>query len=147
MLHKTINQVTSDIERLKFNTAIAAMMTLLNYLEKNTCPQHVYESLLVMLSIFTPHITEELWMRSGKQNSIFMEDWPKYDKTLVISDTMTLAIQINGKVRHSITVPQTIKEDELQSTVLSTPEIKKWIKDDSVKRFIYIPAKIINIVI
>jgi len=147
MLHKTIKQVTADTERLKFNTAIAAMMTLLNYLEKNTCPHHVYESLLVMLSAFAPHISEELWMRSGKSTSIFIEDWPKFDESLIESDMLTLAIQINGKVRHLITVSKNVREDELQNLITDTPDVKKWIGDHAIKRFIYIPGKIVNIVV
>lgn len=147
MLHKTIRQVTQDTARLKFNTAISSLMILVNFLEKNTCPQDVYENLLIMLSAFAPHIADELWQRIGHGESIHLEKWPEFREEMIQEDSVTLAIQINGKLRHTMKLSKDIAEDDLQNSILDAPEVKKWIGNYSIKKFIYIPGKIVNIVV
>lgn len=149
VLHKTIKKVTDDIERLKLNTAISSLMILLNEAEKSeTITQSDYESLLKMLAVFAPHISEELWQERLKHTeSIHTLDWPVYNKSLLVDDETNLAIQINGKVRGEIILPTDSTEDIVREHVLKLPEIQKWIDGRDIIKFIYVPGRIINIVV
>ena len=106
MLHQTIQAVTSDIEKLTFNTAIARMMEFTNYFTKQSeRPRAVLEQFVLLLSPFAPHMAEELWQALGHTKSLAYEPWPKFDAALAQEDTIEIPVQINGKVRSKVTVP------------------------------------------
>ncbi|MBU1036786.1 leucine--tRNA ligase [Patescibacteria group bacterium] len=149
LLNKTIKKVTADIEELKFNTAISAMMELVNYFtspqQKLTAKQ--LETLVKLLAPFAPHLAEELWQKLGHKRSIFKESWPKFDPKLVIDEKVTVVIQVNGKLRATIQVKRGVGEKELKELVNKQAQIKKHLKGKEIKKFIYIKDKLVNLVI
>ncbi len=148
-MHKTIQKVSDDIENMRFNTAISALMIYVNTLEKHgKIRQDEYENLLKLLAPFAPHITEELWREELKHtDSIHQEHWPRYDETQLIQSEVIVPIQVNGKVRASAYLSVTLSSDKVKKSVLEMPEIKKWIDGKDIKDFIYKPGRIINIVV
>jgi leucyl-tRNA synthetase len=148
-IHKLIAGVEQDILEYKFNTAIAKMMTVMNTFEKlETVSVADYKQFLQILAPFAPHITEEIWQEVlGEEESIHLSDWPSYDESLIIENTITLGIQVNGKVRADIEIGIDESSESVQEKVLAIPEIQKWIGDSEIKKFIYVPNKIISIVV
>ncbi len=154
LLHQTIKKVTEDIEAIHFNTAISAMMIFMNDAGaqnfaspgKQSVPLKMMEKFLIILSPFAPHLAEELWSVLGNQESIFKQQWPSFDKKLVIDAAVTIAVQINGKLRETITVERGIDEKDLKIKVEGLPNVKKYLAGQAVKKFIYIKDKLVNIV-
>jgi leucyl-tRNA synthetase len=147
-VHKTIVKVKEDIEVFSFNTAISAMMILANEMEKvETVEQSEYETLLKLLAPFAPHVTEELWFNLGHKQSIHLEPWPIHDNAKTLSQTMKLAVQVNGKVRDTIEVIHSVSEEEVRAIALASPTVHKWIGDGEIKKFIYVKNRLVNIVI
>ncbi len=147
-LHKTIQKVSANIEEFKFNTAVSAMMIFVNEFEKApSIHQSDWLMFLRILAPFAPHITEELWHELGEQESIHLAPWPSYDQMLVIDDMVTLGVQINGKVRTEITIGKDTAESDVKEIVTALPEVMKWIEGKTVKKFIYIPGKIVSLVL
>src|SRR6516162_2178380 len=110
-LHQTIQKVTDDLDGMRFNTAIAAMMELTNHLTKlDVRPRSVLEPFVLILSPFAPHLAEELWRALGGQNTLAYEPWPKFDPTLTRADEIEVPVQVNGKKRSVLTVPADIDE-------------------------------------
>lgn len=148
LLHKTIKKVTEDIESFKFNTAISSLMILVNALEKEeTLSIGAYRSLLILLSPFAPHLTEELWERLGEHQSIFLAEWPKWDKHKIVEETMTIVVQVNGKVRERLAVDARATEKEIQEAALSSVAIAKILSGAMPKKYIFVPGRLINIVV
>ncbi len=148
MLHKTIKGITQDMEEFKFNTAISKMMILCNGWEKESViDTNQYKTFLTMLSAFAPHMTEELWHTLGETSSIHLASWPMYDESFIVEEAFTLGVQINGKVRTEIVIAQTEDELSVKEKVLALPEVIKWLEGKEPKKFIYIPGKIISIVV
>jgi leucyl-tRNA synthetase len=148
LLHKTIKKVTEDIENFRFNTAISSLMVLVNEAEKEKQIDKIFfENLIKLLAPMAPHLAEELWQRLGHKNSIFKEKWPKYDEKLIKEDLVTLIIQINGKVRDKIEVESSISKEEAEKLALSLEKIKKWIEGKEIKKIIFVPKRLINIVV
>lgn len=146
--HKTIKKVTDDIENLRFNTAISQMMILVNkIIEQKKVAKVDFELLLRILSPFAPHIAEELWGKLGHKESIFKEEWPKHDPELIIDKIITLVVQVNGKVRDQIEVSLNTTEEEAKDIVLKSKKIKKYIEGKEIKKIIFVPNKLVNIVI
>ncbi len=149
ILHKTIKKVTEDIEAFKFNTAIAAMMVFVNEMlntpEKIT--KNFIEKFLLILSPFAPHLAEELWENLGHKDSIFKEKWPAYDPKLIKEEKITLVIQINGKVRDKIEVTSDIDEKEAKKQAQASVKVQKFIGNKEVKKVIFVPQKLINLVV
>lgn len=147
LLHQTIKKVSEDLERLKFNTAISQLMTLLNQAEKlEKIGEGEYKIFLRLLAPIAPHITEELW-NSFEDTSIHQSSFPQYDERFLANDEKTLPIQINGKNRAFIKVKKGISEKEITDLVLTQDEVKKWISGKEIKKIIYKEDKIFNIVI
>jgi leucyl-tRNA synthetase len=147
ILHKTIKGVTEDMQKYKFNTAISKMMIFSNTAEKEPLSKTSYGILLQLLAPLAPHIVEELWHEVlGNTESIHLAPWPKHDESLIIDDVITLPIQINGKVRAKIEVHPEISQDDLESLVHENEMVQKWLEGKEVKKFIYVPGKIVNIV-
>jgi len=146
-LHQTIKRVGKDVQRLKLNTAISHNMVLLNLVIKEGISKADAEMIIILMSPFAPHLCEELWEVLGNKSSIHLESWPTYDPQLLESDEVTLAIQINGKVRDEITVSKDKDESSLQKEVVQREGVKKWLEDKEIKKFIYVKNKLISIVV
>jgi leucyl-tRNA synthetase len=148
VLHKTIKKVGEDIDAMKYNTAIAQMMILMNTMEKNKMmTTKDMEKFLLILSPFCPHITQELWSQLGHDTFILQEEWPTYDADKVIDDEITLAVQVNGKVRDQITVNADITEEDAKAQVLANKKIQKYTAGKEPKKVIYVKGKLISVVV
>ena len=147
LIHSTIKKVSDDIESMEFNTAVSALMIYVNILDKQEkITQKEFETLLLLLAPFAPHITEELWTTLGHKDSIHTQNWPTYDPKSIEKDEITLAVQINGKVRTSLIFHRAQNEEEIKAIILALPEVKKWLDDKEPKKVIFVPGKIISIV-
>ncbi|MFH0935376.1 MAG: leucine--tRNA ligase [Candidatus Omnitrophota bacterium] len=146
-MHRTIKKVTEDIENFKFNTAIAALMELVNAIYKWGADKEIFSKLVVMLSPIAPHFAEELWGRLGNKAGIFETEWPQHDPAMLIEDTVTVVVQVNGKLRSKITVPADISEERLRALVLADQKLNSWLEGKPVKKFIYVPQRLINLVV
>lgn len=148
LLHKTIKQVTSDIDNFNYNTAISALMILTNEWERvGEISLKDWETFLKILAPFAPHLAEELWSNLGKKGSIHVADWPKWDESKLISDTITLVIQINGKTRETITVPTNLSQEEAVKMALNNDIVNKWTGGEEPKKIIYVPNRLLNLVV
>jgi len=148
LVNKTIKKTTEDLESLQYNTAISALMIFLNELvkERNISIKH-YQTLLILLAPFAPHITEELWGEIGQKGSIHNKEWPNYNENLAKDKTITLIVQINGRVRDKIKVSFDISEKEAKKLTLASEKVKKWVGKKEIKKVIFVPGKLISIVI
>ncbi|NMB48181.1 leucine--tRNA ligase [Candidatus Kuenenbacteria bacterium] len=148
LLHQTIKKVGDDIEEMKFNTAVAQMMILLNELEKQEEISVAYYSLFIILLLpFAPHLAEELWQTLGHKESIMKEKWPEYDPNLIKAEKFELVVQVNGKVRERILVPVQISETEVRDLVMKNEKVVKWLESKEPKKMIYIKGKLLSIVV
>jgi leucyl-tRNA synthetase len=145
--HQTIRKVSDDVEEMRFNTAISAMMVYLNELEKTEeISQEDFLSLLSLLAPFAPHITEELWNKLEKNNSIHLTPWPAYDKNKVVEKRHLVVIQVNGKVRGELEVGEESEEEITEKAVL-IETVRKHLEGKKIKKTIYVKNKILNIVL
>jgi leucyl-tRNA synthetase len=147
--HKAIRTVTDHIERLRFNTALAALMDQLNYLQKLApyeLGRFAVESYVVLLAPMAPHITEEMWRALGHKESVHLEPWPKYDLELTRDETVTVVVQINGKVRDRLQVEAGTPEAQVQQMALSREVVGKHLNGKPPKKVIYVPDKLLSIV-
>lgn len=152
--HKLAKKVTEDIENEKFNTSISAMMEAVNNyyklkdgIGKSAAWDWAIESLLMVLSPFAPHITEELWSQIGHQDTIHIDHWPKWDDKYLQSDMSTIVIQVNSKVRAKIEVSTEMSADDVKRLAQIQDNVLKYIGDKQPTKVIYIPGKLVNIVI
>jgi len=148
-LHQLIKKVNDDLDNMKFNTVIAVMMEFVNVWSEDgkILSKKDAQAFLYLLSPFAPHIVEELWNILGNKESIFKEEWPEYNKELIQEETLQLIVQINGKVRDKIEIKIGLSEKEVQELILSQEKIQKWLDDKKIKKFIYIPNRLVNLVI
>ena len=151
----TIKKVSDDIElRFNFNTAISAIMELNNmltaYLDHDeqdlSVLKEAVETMIALLSPFSPHICEELWQMCGHQDSVSLQSWPRWDAAALVQDEIEIAIQVSGKVRDRIMVPTGSSEDDLQDLALAQPKIQELLAGKQVVKTIVIPGKLVNIV-
>ncbi len=148
LLHKTIKKVTSDIEALAFNTAISAMMVLTNHFGSHVeVPREVAETLTLLLSPFAPHIGEELWKELGHTTSLAHQAWPTYDEALCVDDVVELPVQVNGKVRGRVSLSRTASEADARAAAQTAEGVGPFLEGKQVKKFIYVPGKIANLVV
>jgi leucyl-tRNA synthetase len=155
--HKTIKKVSEDIERFHFNTAISAIMELVNeiYVSEMKDPsdevskrvmREALETVVVLLSPFVPHFAEELWEALGQGESVMRTSWPDYDREAIQEDEILIVIQVNGKVRDRMTIPASYGEEEVKGWALRSEKIQKLIGGKEIKRVILVPRKLVNIV-
>ncbi len=148
LFHRTYKKVTEDIEAMKFNTAISAMMILVNQMAKEkSFRQDLLEKFLIVLSPFAPHLAEEIWHNLGNDNLIALVKWPEWDEDLIRQEEIEIPVQVNGKVRAKIKVPAGAAEDEVIKLALSADNVKKHIAGKEVVKQIYVPSKIVNLVV
>ncbi|MDO8461267.1 MAG: leucine--tRNA ligase, partial [Deltaproteobacteria bacterium] len=147
--HRTIKRVSDDLHRFQFNTAIAALMEFYNHLsvEGRTPSIKSLEALVLLLAPFAPHITEELWEILGHKESLAETPWPSYEEKWLATDEVTLMIQINGKLRSQIICPVDLAEQEVKERVLKDEKVTKHLQGASVKKVIYVPGRLVNLVI
>jgi leucyl-tRNA synthetase len=146
-LHKTIQKVTDDIEQFKFNTAISAMMVFVNAVEKASLTKDSYELFLRILAPFAPHLTEELWAAAGHDESIHTEAWPTADPTLLTDLTITIGVQVNGRLRGNITLAPSASEDEAVALARAEASIQTYTASATITKVIYVPGRILNLIV
>jgi len=147
ILHQTIKKITDDIERFSFNTAVSNFMITTNLLTDNKCScREVLEPMVVLIAPFAPHIAEELWHRLGNKDSVCNALWPVCDPQFLVEDTVKYPIQFNGKMRFMLELPADITQEDAVNAVKAAPESAKWLTGEP-KKVIFVPKKIINIVV
>lgn len=147
-LHKLIKKVSQDIENFSFNTSIAAFMICVNELSQLKCnKKSILEQLIVVVSPFAPHITEELWHLLGNETSICSAEWPEYNEDYLKEDSVTYAVSFNGKARFNMEVAADMPREEVEKLALAHEGAQKWLEGKSIKKIIVVPGKIVNIVV
>ena len=147
-MHKTIKKVSEDIETLKFNTAIATMMGLLNEIDAaGSLTRADYRTLLILLNPFAPHITEELYQVMGYEGVLNEQKWVEYDEKLCVEDSVEIVVQVNGKVKARFNAPVDCAKEELENLAFDLPEIKALTDGKTVVKKIAVPNKLVNIVV
>jgi leucyl-tRNA synthetase len=148
-VNKLIKKTNEDLAEIKFNTTIAAFMEFSNLCQEFSAEagQESLEKFLILFSPFAPHLAEELWSELGHKNSILLEKWPEYDKDLIKEETTLLIIQINGKMRDKIEVPAGLSQPEAERLTLEQKKVKNITLGKEIKKIIFVPGKLINIVI
>ena len=148
LLNQTMKKVGEDVDNFRFNTAISQMMIFANALEKEDgVTKEDYEKLLLILAPFAPHIAEELWSALGNTKSIFCAAWPKYDAGMLQEEEIEMVVQVNGKVRDRLKVAPDVTEDEAKETALESEKVKVFTDGKEIKKIIFVPEKLINIVV
>jgi leucyl-tRNA synthetase len=147
-LHKTIKQVTRDIENKDFNTAIARMMEFTNFFTKQTVrPKSVMQSFVLILSPFAPHIAEELWQLLGAKKTLAYEPWPSYDEALTKDAEIEIPVQILGKLRGKVIVPADSDQDTILAAAQADPRISELLTGKTIVKSIVVPGKLVNFVV
>lgn len=147
-LHATIKKVTNDMERLQFNTSISALMELLNLLEKaEKIDEDTAKTMIKLLAPLAPHLAEEVWEKLSGDGFVIDQDWPTYDEALLVSDTLTIAVQVNGKLRGTISVDATASKEDIISQAKADPNVSKFTDGADIKKEIYVPGKLVSLVI
>lgn len=146
LMHKTIKKVTYDIDNLKANTAIAAMMTLVNELSAKGCNKAELKTLTILLNPFAPHVTEEMWDVMNFGGMVNQAKWPEYDEEKTKENDVEIVIQIMGKVRAKITVPVDMAKDDVLAEAKAEPKIAELLEGKEIKKEIYVPGKLVNFV-
>ena len=152
--HATVKKVTEDVEdRFHFNTAISALMEMVNAMHaidlesvRPAVLREALERLVALLYPMAPHISEELWARLGHSESLLLSEWPAYDKKAIRADEMVIVVQVNGKVRSRLTVPSDSSEEDLKKAALDDSKVLTHINAKNVKKIIVVPKRLVNIV-
>ena len=156
LTHLTIKKVTRDIEDEKFNTAVASMMEMVNGLYKIKESQEIdmsdewrfaLESLIQILAPFAPHITEELWHEMGHDDTVHVGRWPKWDEKYLKSSVMTIIVQVNGKLRAKLELPSDMDKQGVEEAALADENVQKFTNNKPPKKMVYVPGKLVNIVV
>jgi leucyl-tRNA synthetase len=152
--HQTIDAVTRRFDRFEFNTAISGLMELSNAIgdaisvgADSETLRESYTTLLKLLHPFAPHITEELWTMFGNSGFILTSSWPKADAALMIEDVVTIVVQVNGKLRGQVEVPNPPEKDVVLAAIRSNQKVQQWISGKEVVKEVYVPGKLVNIVV
>lgn len=147
-INKAIKKVGEDFERMKFNTAIATMMSLVNdFSKKGSVTKGEYKTLITLLNPVAPHMTEELWLTYGNGELLSLQPWPKYDEGKTVDDEIEIVVQINGKIKDKLMIPAGLDKDGTQEAAMNTEKIKGLIEGKNVVKVIAVPGKLVNIVV
>jgi len=156
--HQAIQKATEDIDRFAFNTYVSALMTYLNALsdslreskEPSESSKLAFseglESLILILAPSVPHSADELWESLGKSGFTYEQDWPKWDPLLAKEDTVTIAVQVNGKLRDTIEMPAESTNEELEKAALSSSKVQAILNGNTIRKVIIVPGKLVNVV-
>jgi leucyl-tRNA synthetase len=147
--NKLIKKVGEDLEKMKFNTCIAFFMEYVNFVSErksDLAPPEI-ELMLKIFTPFAPHFCEELWNELGNKNIVVLENWPPVDEAVIIQEKTVLVVQVNGKVRDKIEIAMDISKEEVLEAVKQSKKIKQWLFDGEIKDIVFVPNKIINILV
>ena len=155
LLHQTVRKCYNDLDRFKFNTGIAALMEFSNHLNRVWTDASIdsgtwrecVEKFLLMLAPIAPHVSEELWERTGRQYSIHQQPFPVWDDGVAAEDMITLVVQVNGKVRDRLEVPADIQKEAAQQLALASPRVRSYTEGKSVSKAVYVPGRLVNLVV
>jgi leucyl-tRNA synthetase len=155
LMHQTIKKVTQDIEKIRFNTMIAALMEYTNYLikvkEAGSVAKNIWDesikALILLLAPSTPHLAEELWQQTGREYSVHNQAWPEWDEELAREEEITLVVQVNGKIRDKVVVPVSISEDEAKEMAAQQPKARIYLEGKDIVKVVYVPGKLVNFVV
>jgi leucyl-tRNA synthetase len=147
LLHKTIAKVEGDIEAFKFNTAISAMMIFINQAEKTGLSKESYKAFVTLLAPFAPHLTEEIWHELGNTASVHKERYPEAQAELLEDTEVTLGVQVNGKLRSTISIAKTAPEATALTLAKASPEVAKYLDNRAIKKVVYVPGKILSLIL
>src|SRR5581483_6212046 len=152
LMHKTIKRVGDDLEAMRFNTMVAALMEYVNGLRQfrergvdADTWNRALDALLLLLAPSAPHLTEELWQRRGRPYSIHQQAWPEYDAALAADEVVTVAVQVNGKLRDRVTVPAGSDETALREAALASERVRAYTEGHEIARVIAVPGRLVNI--
>ncbi|MBR6812392.1 MAG: class I tRNA ligase family protein, partial [Oscillospiraceae bacterium] len=146
-IHKTIAKVSEDIENLKFNTAIAALMTLANTYNEKTFTKGDMKIFLTLLAPFAPHVCDESWEMMGYEGFASAQSWPTYDPEKIREETLEIAIQVKGKFKATVTVPSNATEEETIAAAAEVDKVKKLLEEGTVKKTIFVKGKLVNFIV
>jgi leucyl-tRNA synthetase len=146
LLNKTIKKVTEDILNFSFNTAISAFMILVNQAEKTKLLKSDYEKILKLLAPFAPHMTDEIWANLGHKKSIHLEKWPEFDDQKIVTETILIIVQINGKVRATFEMPNGSKQEQVERIALTMEDVSKWLVGKNIIKKMFIKEKILSLI-
>jgi leucyl-tRNA synthetase len=154
LTHQTVERVTRDLEKFKFNTAIAALMEFMNGLSKAVEEKSAsrvlceagFDTLLQLLHPMAPHLTEELWEQRGHADSLLDVDWPEHDPDKLSTDTVELVVQVDGKLRDRVAVPTDVTEARVRDLVLASDRVVRYIEGREIARMVFVPGRLVNFV-
>ncbi|MBM3946303.1 MAG: leucine--tRNA ligase [SAR202 cluster bacterium] len=154
-VHRTVKKVTADVAGFQFNTAIAALMELSNAMQdaweaRQTSAAAWWEAqdkFLLMLAPFAPHLAEEMWEKTGRAYSVHRQPWPAWDESLIVAETITLVVQVNGRVRDRLTVPASMTEADAKQAALASANVQKFLAGQQVRNIVYVPGRLVNVVV
>jgi leucyl-tRNA synthetase len=148
VLHRTIKKIEEDTERFSYNTAVSAFMVCVNELTDLGChKKEVLEQLLILLTPYAPHISEELWSHLGNSGSILDAVYPAFNPQYLVESTKEYPVSINGKLRTTLVLDLAATQEQVQEIVMANPVVQKWVEGKEVKKFIYVPKKMVNVVV
>jgi len=148
MMDKTVKKIGEDIENFSFNTAISSLMILSNHLEKkDKIPTSDFEILIRILAPFAPHVAEEMWSNIGKKKSVHISPWPGYNESNLLENNVTIAVQVNGKVRGEIEIERGSSESKVLKKAMDNSNVSKWCSGKKILKVIYVLDKIINVIV
>jgi len=151
LVHRLVKKVGEDLDAMRFNTAISAMMTFSNHLNSQESPaREAVERLLLCLCPFAPHLAEELWdglRPMSEPTTISDEVWPEYDPRLCVDDEIELPVQVNGKVRGRILLRREATEDQARASALADDQIQKFLATGELQKLVYVPGRILNLIV
>jgi leucyl-tRNA synthetase len=147
-LHLALKKITEGVDDLRFNTAVSEMMIFVNLAtRRKQIARDVIETFVLMLSPFAPHLCEELWRRLGHTDTLAYVPWPAYDEAKMVTQTINIAVQVNGKVRAQITLPADVSKDDALATAKADEKIASYLARGTIRREIYVPKRLINFVV
>lgn len=148
LLHATIKKVTEETSSMRFNTGIAAMMEFVNGAYKwEQRPKAALEQFVLLLAPYAPHLSEEMWQVLGHDNTLTYEPWPTHDEALLVEDSIKLPVQVNGKLRATLELRKDASKDDAIAAAQALPAMAKYLDGKTVKKIIYVPSKILNLVV
>jgi leucyl-tRNA synthetase len=147
IVHRTIKKVGEDIEALRFNTAISAMMILVKHLGQRPVPREAARTFALLLSPFAPHIGEEIWQRNGGAETLAYEPWPSFDPALTRDDAVEIGVQVNGKVRGTVSLPPDADEAVARARALLEPKVREHVEGKTLKKVVYVKNRILNFIV
>jgi len=148
LLHKTIHAVTTMTEDLRFNTAISQMMVFVNEMTgMEARPRALLESFALLLAPYAPHLAEELWSKLGHGETLACAPWPAYDEQYLVEDTITVVVQVNGKVRDQLQIARDADPEDVKAAALALEKIGQWTEGKTIVKTIYVPGKLVSVVV